>query len=135
MVEKRTEMQVHSVTLQFVGPLAEKMADHFFIDWLDGGLDQVWEERLDDADIADSITYDWDPATRTFVIEGVAEGESEDSSDEPEADEDDSDDDETEGDDDDSDDESEDDDSDEDEDDEDESAAAAVEGERKAEEA
>lgn len=130
MVEKRTEMQVHSVTLQFVGPLAEKMADHFFIDWLDGGLDQVWEERLDDADIADSITYDWDPATRTFVIEGIPEDESEESSDEPEADdEDDSDDDESEGDD-------SDDDSDEDDDeDEDESAAAAVEGERKAEEA
>lgn len=79
MVEKREKLPVHSVTLQFVGPLAEKMADHFFIDWLDGGLDQVWEQRLDDADIAESIAYDWDPETRTFVIEGMTDDEDEES--------------------------------------------------------
>lgn len=78
MAEKRTETPIHSVTLQFAGPLAEQMANHFFTDWLDGGLDQIWEERLDDADIAESISYDWDMATRTLVITAVAEDDDED---------------------------------------------------------
>lgn len=78
MPEKRTEAPVHSVTLRFAGPLAEKMADHFFTNWLDGGLDQIWEESLDDADIAEGIKYDWDPATRTFLIEAIEEDDDED---------------------------------------------------------
>lgn len=78
MAEKRTETPIHSVTLQFAGPLAEQMANHFFTDWLDGGLDQIWEERLDDADVAESISYDWDMATRTLVITAVAEDGDED---------------------------------------------------------
>lgn len=78
MAEKRTETPIHSVTLQFAGPLAEQMANHFFADWLDGGLDQIWEERLDDADVAESISYDWDMATRTLVITAVAEDGDED---------------------------------------------------------
>nr|WP_295462816.1 hypothetical protein [Mesorhizobium sp.] len=78
MAEKRTETPIHSVTLQFAGPLAEQMANHFFTDWLDGGLDQIWEERLDDADVAESISYDWDMATRTLVITAVAEDDDED---------------------------------------------------------
>lgn len=84
MSEKSTETQIHTVTLQFAGPLAEQMANHFFTDWLDGGLDQIWEERLDDADVAESIAYEADPETRTFVITGVADDE--DESDDEEAD-------------------------------------------------
>ena len=77
MSEKSPETQIHTVTLQFAGPLAEQMANHFFTDWLDGGLDQIWEERLDDADVAVSIEYETDAETRTFVITGVADDEDE----------------------------------------------------------
>ena len=84
MAEKRTETPIHSVTLQFTGPIAEQMANHFFTDWLDGGLDQIWEERLDDADIAESISYDWDVATRTLVISGVADDEDDQEDEDPE---------------------------------------------------
>ena len=75
MAHKRDQAPVHSVTLQFIGPKAEEMANHFFINWLDGGLDQIWEGALSDADIAESIAYDWDPQTKTFVIEAVVDDE------------------------------------------------------------
>jgi hypothetical protein len=78
MSEKSTETQIHTVTLQFAGPLAEQMANHFFTDWLDGGLDQIWEERLDDADVAESIEYEADAETRTFAITGIAQDNDED---------------------------------------------------------
>jgi len=86
MSEKSPETQIHTVTLQFAGPLAEQMANHFFTDWLDGGLDQIWEERLDDADVAESIVYEADAETRTFVITGVADDEDEDDSDDEDSD-------------------------------------------------
>ena len=75
MSDAQTEAPVHSVTLQFSGPLGQKMADHFFSNWQDGGLDEIWQEALSDSGIADSIAYDWDADTRTFIIEAVDEDE------------------------------------------------------------
>jgi len=69
------------------------MADHFFSNWQDGGLDEIWQEALSDSGIADSIAYDWNADTRTFIIEAVDEDEEDDEeSDDDDADEDNSDD-------------------------------------------
>lgn len=81
MSDAEIEAPVHSVTLQFSGPLGQKMADHFFSNWQDGGLDEIWQEALSESGIAESIAYDWDPETRTFVIEAVEEDEDEDDDD------------------------------------------------------
>lgn len=91
MSDAQAEAPVHSVTLQFSGPLGQKMADHFFSNWQDGGLDEIWQEALSESGIAESIAYDWNAETRTFLIEAVdddEEDEDDEKSDDDESDDD-----------------------------------------------
>ncbi|MCY0096287.1 hypothetical protein [Hoeflea ulvae] len=68
MAKKAHQCSVPTVTLQFTGDKARQLADHFWIDWLDGGLDQTWEGNVALQGITDAIEYDWDPDTRTIII-------------------------------------------------------------------
>ncbi|MEM7301757.1 MAG: hypothetical protein AAF468_11795 [Pseudomonadota bacterium] len=68
MPKKKMNQTMPTITLQFAGEKGAKMAEHFFTDWLDGGLDEIWEERVRDAGIVNAIDYMWDSDNRVIVI-------------------------------------------------------------------
>lgn len=54
------------VTFEFVGPKAKQAAEVLWVQYLDGGLDQDIEQRLQDQGI--ETEYDWDPDTGVVTI-------------------------------------------------------------------
>ena len=70
MRNKRNQVQSSTVTFRFKGDKAPEIAMALFVDWLDGGAADRFEDLMFDLNKVDLI-HDWDNKTLTFDIEVV----------------------------------------------------------------
>ena len=67
MTTKRNQIEEYTVTFRFRGHKAETIANMLFIQWLDGGLADGFEDLAASLEAVE-MSHDWDPASRTFDI-------------------------------------------------------------------
>jgi hypothetical protein len=67
MRNKGKKIEDFSVTFRFRGPKAEAVAEALFIQWLDGGMADGFEDYVFQSEGLD-LAHDWDPNTRVFEI-------------------------------------------------------------------
>jgi hypothetical protein len=75
MRNKRNQFKSTEVTFRFKGEKAAEIAQTLFIQWLDGGIGERFEDIVYDLNKVDLI-HDWNPDTLTFEIEVVPAKES-----------------------------------------------------------
>lgn len=67
---KRNAYSATQVTFRFKGPKSAEIAQALFIQWLDGGMADGFEDYVFETHDVD-LVHDWDNETLTFDIEVV----------------------------------------------------------------
>jgi len=70
MATKRNAFSATQVTFRFKGTKSAEIAQALFVQWLDGGLADGFEDLVHDQYDVD-LVHDWDNETLTFDIEVV----------------------------------------------------------------
>jgi hypothetical protein len=70
MKNKRNKVKASTVTFRFKGEKAAEIAEALFVQWLDGGMADQFEDLVHNQNNVD-LVHDWDPNTLTFDIEVV----------------------------------------------------------------